>query len=138
MPPRTFRLSPRVAASLCYLAAAGPILFFLEKRRPIVRFHAAQATLLLLVAGVFHSGISLLRITAYRWSWYAGLKTDAVLWWFYLLEIALWVVLVYLGYTLDRASVPWVGRVARLMCGTESPAEGHSSALPGVDEVHED
>jgi uncharacterized membrane protein len=106
----------KLAGLLCYLI--GPLVLIFERKDPRVRFHAAQASLLICSLAVVNLSLIVLQAAAYRHSWDLGLQASSALSWVYSAEVVLWLVLLYFGYELAEVSVPAIGGVAkRLVTG---------------------
>jgi len=90
----------------------GPFALLFRRDHPMVRFHSLQAALLALSLLVVDLSLSVLLAAVYRESWHAGVKTEAILSWFYWGHVVLWMVMVYSGYELARVRVPWIGKIA--------------------------
>lgn len=107
-----FFRDPRRLNLISYIPPGSLLVLWLEKNDSGVRYHALQATFLVLLLAVFNLGLSLLSATAHRVSWYLGVKVDALLWWVQLAQVVLWGVLLFKAYRLQRFSLPWVGELA--------------------------
>lgn len=107
------------ANPLCYLFgfASGLVMFFLDKR-PLVRFHAAQSTIVfgVLVTAIIVSG----RLARNAFS--DGQQTIYLLYFVAmtalgLTALALWMILIVKAFERKPLRLPVVGRLAELMAG---------------------
>ncbi|MBN1856597.1 MAG: DUF4870 domain-containing protein [Dehalococcoidia bacterium] len=100
-------LEPNVAGLLCYLVGwvTGLVFFLMEKDNKFVRFHAMQSIVVsgaLMVIGLVLSPIMLV----------APLLSVLIWPLFYLLCVALWIVLMVKAYQNKMFKVPWAGNFA--------------------------
>ena len=105
-------LNPHLAGLLCYIPLGGLILFLLEKKHQLIRFHGAQSTLFFILLFMFNQALIILKETAYRIGWGLGLKVSYLLWWVFWAEFFFCLALLYKGYKLEKFKLPWVAEAA--------------------------
>lgn len=111
--PSTLQWNRHLLGLLCYVPGAGLLVLGLERKNRLIRFHAVQALLFLVLLMIFNLLLSLASATAHRITWFLGVKVDAVVVWIYWVEACLAVGLLYKGYRLKRFRLPWVADVAQ-------------------------
>lgn len=122
-------MNKRLAGLLAYTFIAAPLLLLAERRDPLVRFHAAQASLFLFLVVIFNLILTLVTALAYRISWYLGEGVHAAIYWVVVAQFVLWAFLLYKGYRLQRFDLPWVAPVAERISGpfTDPTSSGTDS-----------
>ena len=100
-------MSENVANLFCYLGVwvTGLVFFLLEKKRPVVRFHAAQSL-------IWFGGLHVLSIV-FSVSLFIFL-VDII----YLVWVISWVFLMYKGYQGGIYKLPYIGDIAEKISKT--------------------
>jgi uncharacterized membrane protein len=118
--PEEYGLPVSYASPLCYLFGfvSGLVMFFMD-RRPIVRFHAAQSTI---VFGVLVSGILVLGRLA-RNAFSEGSQAIYLLYFVAfsalgLAALAIWILLIVKAFDRKPLRLPVAGRLADWMAGS--------------------
>ena len=106
---RSSRLAPNLAAMLAYLLGwvSGLLFYFIDKGDGFVRFHAAQSTILFGGATVISVILWLLLRVPYINILFMILLSVVGLFAF-----ALWLILMFKAYHMERFLLPWIGVLA--------------------------
>jgi uncharacterized membrane protein len=105
----TFGLDENVASALCYVLGwlTGIIFILVEKDNKVVRFHAMQSILTFISLGILGWIVGLMTIGSYSYGVWAAVGTVIVI-----IEIILWVLLIYKAYQGETYELPIVGSIA--------------------------
>ncbi len=122
MTQRTSGLSPRTGSVLAYLAwwVTGALMLLIERRDPVIRFHAAQALVglgAIWLAGLAAAGAAFLLLL------FSSSAFNALLWLAVLIWVAgvvVWVICLYKAARGEPWRLPGAARIADRFVGGQS------------------